>query len=357
MKSFRTLCCLIPLVLLAGCQDEEPTPLDVVRPVKSILVQPFGAHPLSFSGSVEPQVSTDFSFRILGRMVDRRAGVGDIVAAGTVLATLDPTVQEQDVQAAEAALAGAEASLANATGVASRQRALVASNVATQAAVDQAEQSLQSARSAVLEAQAARDQAREQLGYTRLIAGIDGIVTDAPAEAGQVVSAGQTVVTIARPDLRDAVIDLPDHLAAALNLGTPLSVHLELDATVSAEGTVREIAPLADPVTRARRVKIALRDFPEGFRIGSIIQVALPGGEAEALALPGTAVLRRDGGTFVWIVPEGDDTVTLRPVLVREEADGRLAVESGLKAGERVVVAGVNSLDDGQRVKIEEASR
>ncbi|BDA84654.1 hemolysin secretion protein D [Aureimonas sp. SA4125] len=345
------------LVLLAGCQSEEPAPAPVVRPVKSVLVEPFGQQPLTFSGSVEPQVSTDVSFQILGRMVDRRVNVGDIVAAGAVLATLDASVQEQNVQAAEAALASAEASLSNATGVASRQRALQASRVATQATVDEAEQSLQSTRSAVLQARSALDKAREQLGYARLTAGAPGIVTAVSAEAGQVVSPGQTVVTIARPDLRDAVVDLPDRLAATLKRGAPLRVQLELDPDVTAEGTVREIAPLADAVTRARRVKIALIDPPEGFRLGSIVKVALTGGEAKALALPASAILRRDGESFVWVILEGSDTVTLRPVAVREEADGRLAVLDGLKAGERVAAAGANTLTDGQRVKIEETAR
>jgi len=355
MRSIYPLSCL--LLILAGCQGEEAVPAPMVRPVKSMVVQPFGEQPLTFSGSVEPQVSTDFSFRILGRMVDRRVNVGDIVAAGVVLATLDPSVQEQDVQAAQAALVSAEASLSNATGVASRQRALQASNVATQAAVDQAEQSLQSNRSAVLQAAAALEKAREQLGYTRLAAETPGIVTAVSAEAGQVVSPGQSVVTIARPDLRDAVVDLPDRFAAALDPAAPLRIQLELDASVTAEGTVREIAPLADPVTRARRVKIALKDAPEGFRLGSIVKVALPVGEEGALALPASAVLQRDNGTFVWVLPKGADTVALRPVKVREEADGRLAVLDGLKAGERVAAAGANTLTEGQRVKIEETTR
>ncbi|WP_279483795.1 efflux RND transporter periplasmic adaptor subunit [Aureimonas sp. SK2] len=355
MRTLYILPCLLPL--LTGCQGEEAAPALTVRPVKSMVVQPFGAQPVSFSGSVEPQISTDFSFRILGRMVDRRVNVGDSVAAGAILATLDPSVQEQDVQAAEAAVVSAQASLSNATGVATRQQALKASNVSTQAEVDQAEQSLQSTSSAVLQAEAALGKAREQLGYTRLAAGTPGIVTAVSAEAGQVVSPGQTVLTIARPDLRDAVVDLPDSFATALDLGATLRVRLELDETVTAEGIIREVAPLADPVTRARRVKIALRDPSDGFRLGSIVQVALPIGAEEALALPASAILRRDSKAFVWVVPDGSDTVSLRPVDVRQEADGRFAVLNGLKAGERVAVAGANTLANGQRVKIEEASR
>lgn len=344
------------LALLAACGAEEPVVEPPVRPVKSLVVQPFGQQPTIFSGTVEPQVSTDYSFQILGRLVDRLVDVGDTVSEGALLATLDARVQEQDVQAAEAALASAEASLANAGGVATRQRALQTSSFATQAAVEDAEQLFQSARSAELQARASLDQTRERLDDTRIVADFAGIVTAVSAEDGQVVSPGESVLTVARPDLRDAVIDLPGPFADLLAIGAPLPVALELDPSVSATGTVREIAPLADPVTRSRRVRVALREPPEGFRLGTIVRVALTGDEAQALALPEAAILRRDGETFVWVISAGGDAVALRSVAVREAGDGRWAVESGLEGGERVVAAGVNSLSEGQRVRIEEAT-
>ncbi|GGD94102.1 hemolysin secretion protein D [Aureimonas endophytica] len=345
-------------LVLAGCQGEAPkAEAPVVRPVKSTVVKPFADEAPVFAGTVESQVRTDYSFQILGRMVSRDVDIGDAVTKGQMLASLEATVLQQSVDAAEASVASAKATLANATGVAERQRALRQSNTATQADVDNAEQALEAARSAEIQAEAALAKAREQLGYARLTAGFDGIVTAVAAEAGQVVAAGQTVLTVARPDLRDAVVDLPDWMASTLSTGMPLPVALQLDAAATAEGRVREIAPLADPVTRSRRVRIALKAPPPGFRLGSIVTVALPGGEASSLALPDSAVLRRNGATMVWVVAPTGDRVATRPVSLEAAADGRWLVRDGLKEGERVVTAGVNSLTEGQSVKLQEGVR
>lgn len=357
MKSVRSLVFVFPILALAGCQDEDVAAPAPARPVRTLVLEAAGARTASFTGSVEPQISTDYSFQILGRMVSRAVDVGDMVETGALLASLDASVQEQGVQAAEASLAGAQASLSNATGVASRQEALRASNVATQADVDSAAQALQSARSAALQAQASLDKEREQLGYARLVATGPGIVTSVSAEPGQVVSPGQAVVTVARPDRRDAVIDLPETFAGSLAIGTEFPVTLELDPGVSARGVVREIAPLADPVTRTRRVKIALADPPESFRLGSIVRVSLPAGAPAALIVPAGAVREQDGRTFAWVVADGADVPTLRSIVAQRRADGRWGVDSGLSVGERIVTAGVNTLAEAQRVRIEGTTR
>ena len=91
----------------------------------------------------------------------------------------------------------------------------------------------------------------------------DGVVTAVQAERGQVVQPGQTVVTVARPDIREAVVDLPESIGRDLRPGARFDVALQVDPSVRAAGSVREIAPQADPTTRTRRVRITL-DQPAG---------------------------------------------------------------------------------------------
>jgi len=340
---------------LAACQPDEPAAETPPRPVKSMVIRPFRDQAPVFTGVVEPRVSTVYSFRLLGRIVDRDVDVGDLVSKGERLAALETTVLQQAVDAAEASAAGANATLANAVGVEARQRALRQTNTATQADLDNAVQALEAARSAATQAVAALAKAREQLGYANLLAEFDGVVTAVSADPGQVVAAGQSVVTVASPDRRDAVVDLPDAMAGRLALGTALDVALQLAPTIRAAGSVREIAPLADPVTRTRRVKIALENPDERFRLGSIVTVALPGDDAAFLALPRTAVLAEDGASRVWVVAPDGTTVGTRAVTVRPAADGQLVVVDGLAEGERVVTAGVNSLAEGQRVRVDGA--
>lgn len=342
---------------LAACQPDEPAAEAPPRPVKSVVIRPFRDQAPVFTGVVDPRVSTDYSFRILGRMVARDVDVGDLVRKGERLAALETTVLQQAVDSAEAAATGANATLANAVGVEARQRALRQTNTATQADLDNAVQALEAARSAATQAVAALAKAREQLGYASLAAEFDGVVTAVSAEPGQVVAAGQSVVTVASPDRRDAVVDLPDGMAGRLALGAPLKVRLQLAPAIEAAGAVREIAPLADPVTRTRRVKIALDSPDDRFRLGSIVTVALPGDDAGFLALPHAAVLGTDGTRRVWVVSADGTSVATRQVTVRPAPDGQWVVLDGLAEGERVVTAGVNSLAEGQRVRIDGAVR
>ncbi|WP_435171107.1 efflux RND transporter periplasmic adaptor subunit [Falsirhodobacter sp. 1013] len=326
------------------------------RPVKTIAVQPFGDQPSMYSGTVESQLSIDYGFQIQGRLIDREVDVGDEVEAGQVLARIESAVQEQEVRSAQAALIGAQASLANATTTEGRQRALLSANAVARSRVEEAELSLQSARSSVRQSEASLDQARRQLDYTQLVARFSGAVTAVGAEPGQVVSAGDSVVTVAQTGARDAVVDIPEAAASLLRIGVAFPVHLALSPDLQVKGTVREIGPLADRVTRTRRVKLAIPDAPPSYRLGSIISVALPGGDTETLALPAAAVLQRDGQTFVWVLKDGQDVPELRPVTVRQTPDGQWSVAEGLQAGEQVIAAGVNSIKDGQHVRVQGAS-
>ncbi|WP_292218269.1 efflux RND transporter periplasmic adaptor subunit, partial [Mesorhizobium sp.] len=106
-------------------------------------------------------------------------------------------------------------------------------------------------------------------GYARLFSDFDGVVTAVGAEVGQTVSPGQTVVTVARSDLREAVVDIPDRLTGDLAAGTPFQVILQSLPTIQTEAKLREMAPQAEGSTRTRRVRLTLTDPPIAFRLGS----------------------------------------------------------------------------------------
>src|SRR5687767_2922519 len=128
----RGLACLARLPLSA-CKPEPEGP-PPVRPVLSITAELRTSAPLGpFAGSIQPRYSTDYSFRVFGRVVSRPVNVGSIVKQGDELASIDPAVQAILVRNAEAAVAGAEAQLANARGEEARQRPLVERNITPQA--------------------------------------------------------------------------------------------------------------------------------------------------------------------------------------------------------------------------------
>ena len=206
-----------------------------------------------------------------------------------------------------------------------------------------------------LRARANLTKAIEQLGYAQVRADFAGVVTAVSADVGQVVQPGQSVVTIARPDVREAVVDIGADFSVPLTVGLPFTVSLQPLPTVQVQGQIREIAPQADSVTRMRRVRIALNDPPESFRLGSTVTARPNNGHNQILRVPASAVLRKSAETFVWVVDDPASTVSLHKVDLSEDEVG-IRVNSGLTAGTRIVTAGIHSLEQGQQVRIQEES-
>ncbi|MGQ9369148.1 efflux RND transporter periplasmic adaptor subunit [Azospirillum sp. ST 5-10] len=357
IRARRAVPALCLAALLAACGEREAEAPPPVRPVLSMVVSPHAERTLSVAGVVEPRYRSSLGFRVLGRMIARDAQVGDGVRQGERLAAIDPLPFELAVLSAQADVSGAAAQLENTTAAEARQRTLLQEGTATPAEFEAAEQAREAAAAALTQARAALDKAREQLGYTQLRADFDGVVTAVGADVGQVVQPGQMVVTVARPDVREAVVDLPAEIAGRLPPGTRFEVALQLDPSVRAGGTVREVAPQADPATRTRRLWITLEVPPPAFRLGTTVTARLPANGTAGIEIPAAALLERDGRTRVWVVDPRSRTVALRDVRVAGRDDGVVRIAEGLDAGVRVVTAGVHSLDEGQTVKILDGDR
>ncbi len=354
MKSRATMIAvtLASALALAGCQQETKAP-EPVRPVLSMVLEPNLGEGTVAVGVVEPRYKTNLAFRVLGRLTMRPVYVGDLVSEGQVVGTIDSTALELAVRSAKAELAKAEAQLATAKATEDRQRTLITSDATTKQTLDNAEQARAGAEATVAHAQANLTKAIEQRGYAQIKAEFAGVVTAVGAEVGQVVSPGQSVVTIARPDIREAVVDIGEDLPLPLEIGLPFAVSLQLLPAVQVEGRIREIAPQADPLTRLRRIRIALTNPPESFRLGATVTAKLGKEQGPILRLPASAVLVRDGANFVWVIDQPANTVSLHKVDVVADQTGA-RVTDGLAPGERIVTAGIHSLKQGQQVRIEQ---
>jgi len=180
----------------------------------------------------------------------------------------------------------------------------------------------------------------------------DGVIASRQAEAGQVVSAGQTVFTLAADGGREVVIALPESNIRDYQVGQPVQVELWNRPGQMLPGTIREIAPAADAQGRtyATRVSLAPEALTE-VELGQSARVFAAAGRQGTLQLPLAAVQRgADGRSSVWVVDPAKRTLKATPVTVGAYAVESVPVLSGVNANDWVVAAGGHLLREGQPV-------
>lgn len=340
------------VVCLAGCQ-REPEASAPVRPVLSIVLAPTEAQRVGFAGTIQPRYKTDLGFQTGGQIISFGVEVGDLVEKDQQLARLDSIELQTQVRSAEADIVRAQSQLSNAQSAEERISALVADKVSSQADLDAVRQQRETAEANVKAAEANLTKAREQLGYATLSSDLAGVVTEKDVDVGQTVSAGQKVLSVARTDVREAVVDLPETALADVSTGTAFAVVLQADPTIRTTATTREIAPQADQATRTYRVRVTLDKVTEPFRLGATVSAYLQDGQSQStITVPRSAVIDSDGKTAVWVVDPAAKTVDMKPVQLADGGGPVAQVLGGLQAGDRIVVAGIHSLTPGQQVRI-----
>jgi len=347
---------LAALMVLVGCKPEDaPTALRLVR---TIVVDPKSiGEDRRAIGEVKPRYESDLSFRVAGKVLSRLVDVGAWVKQGDTLATLDTQDYQNRLRSAEADVSSAEAAFVNAQGTEARQAKLLKDGWTPKATYDTALQNLQAAEARLKAAKANLDLTRDQLNYTTLKAEFDGVITAVGAEAGQNVNAGQMVVKLARPDDKDGVFNIAETAFTDISktqlevIVWPLS-----NPELAVDGVVREISPVADPVTRTYTIKVTLKNPPAQLRFGMSIGGRLKGDAALAVALPFSALFEKNGSPAVWVLDQQSSSLTLRPITVARYDPNTVIVAGGLSRGEIVVTAGVNTLTVGQKVRLAEAN-
>lgn len=349
---------LAAAAITAGCgRDKAEVKQPEVRPVRTVVVDPAPVDDdRQAVGEIRARYESDLSFRVSGKVQSRLVDVGVVVKPGDLLATLDVQDYQNRLRSSEADVASAQASLTEAQNTESRQGKLVKDGYTSQANYDSALRALRAAESQLTSAKASLDLTRDQLNYTSLKADYDGVITAVGAEAGQVVNSGQMIVRLARPEEKDAVFSIAEAAFRNAPEKTPeVTVSVLSNPGLKADGVVREISPIADPVTRTYTVKVALKDPPESLRLGMSVVGRLKLETAPVVVLPLSAIFDKDGKPAIWMYNTQTSTVGLKPVeLSRYEAD-RAVIASGLQKGDVVVTAGVNQLVEGQKVRLNES--
>ncbi len=350
-------------VVLAACSKKEaaaPAP----RPVVAVAVHADGSalQSASLPGEVQARYSTPLSFRVGGKIIERRVRLGDVVKYGQIVARLDPADAQKNAASAEAQLAAAQHSLVYAKQQLDRDQAQAKENLIAPA---QLEQTTNAYASALAQRDQAAQQAalsKDQLQYTTLTADHAGVITAEQADTGQNVSTGQAVYSLAWSGDVDAVCDVPESALAALSVGQTANVTLAALPGRKFSARVRELSPAADPQSRTYRAKLTLDNPGPDVRLGMTadIELAAPpssGTSSGVFTVPATALFHDGTQPAVWIVRTTDNaagvgTLALRRVTVTRYNERTIVINEGLKEGEHVVLQGVHTVTAGEKVHV-----
>ncbi|MFM9849562.1 MAG: efflux RND transporter periplasmic adaptor subunit [Hyphomicrobiaceae bacterium] len=346
---------VLPFVaLIGGCKGEAGTEKEAVRPVRVAIVEAgAGGRTLSYSGVVRPRIESAVGFRVAGKIVERSVNTGDRIQVGQVIARLDETDLTLAENSAQAAVASARSRRDVANDNLERAKVLLPKAIISQAAYDTRRNEMDAAVAALESAEAQLRQAANAVGYATLKADKAGIVTAVTGEPGQVVSAGQAVITLADAGETEVAIAVPETDSGRLAVGQNAKVTLWAGPQASTPGRVREIAGQADAASRTYAVRIAVDGPPKGMRLGMTASVAMRiDEEAAPMVVPLTALSEDGGNPVVFVVDREAKSVRKTAVEIARVTSDGVQVSGGLQSGDVVVTAGVQFLRDGMRVRL-----
>ena len=347
---FAFLIGCVAVAAMIGCGGEEveegpPT----VRPVRTMVVGGGVSGRLTFPGTVQAADRAEMAFRVAGPLIELPVNEGDEVAEGQLLARIDARDFQIAVAEARAAFDQAEAE-------AQRYQRLYERD-----AVPVADLELRQAQRDV--ARARYEQAQADLRDTRMRAPFSGQIGVKYVENFEDVQAKQPILSLHNVTHVEIVINVPEQIMAAVRGGTSTTITASFDALpdVGFPVTVKEYAVNADPQTRTFAVTLAMSQPEElnvlpGMTALVTAEVMAVGGEGEAIpiTIPAFAVFPDEAGnSHVWVVDEEMQTVHRRAVQVGSVTGAdNIVVLGGLEPGERIAVAGIHQLQEGQKIRL-----
>ena len=285
------------------------------------------------------------------RLAEVRVNVGDVVKRGQTLATFAPDTMQADLLQSRAAVAEAEATLADAHANAERAKTLQTTGALSEATINQYLTAERTAR-ARLDAQRAAAQMRQlKLTQTAVLAPDNGVISARSATVGAVLPVGQELFRMIRQGRLEWRAEVASSDMALIKPGVRVTVTPAGGAPI--EGVVRMVAPTVDPQTRNGIVYVDLPAAPS-VRAGMFARGEFEIGSSSALTLPQSAVQLRDGFSYVFKVG-ADSKVTQTKIEIGRRSGDRVEVLSGLAADTRVVVTGGGFLAEGDTVRVVDA--
>ena len=355
---------VLATALLSGCTKEPPPkPPTLVKAMQVV-----GADDLSktvFPGRASAGQEANLSFRVAGPLVELPVSVGDKVAAGDLIARIDPNDYQVTLNSAQAQLQSIRAAYTAAENDYQRVMSTFREDpgATSQRAVDASRALRDQALAQVSSVESLVQTATDRLGYTDLLAPFAGEVVETYVENFETVVPMRPIARLLDPSSIELIVSVPENLIGYGDYVTSITVSFNALPGVSIPATIKEIGREATQATRTYPVTLVMAQ-PEGGEIlpgmagEATIEARLPEGTGRTgITIPATATIAGSDieVTNVWVIDPATNMLSQRAVETGRLSSSGMLITSGLEAGEWIVVAGTHSLSDGQEVKIIES--
>jgi RND family efflux transporter MFP subunit len=225
------------------------------RLVQTAIAKPARVSERAFTGIISARVQSNLGFRVPGKVIERLIDFGQDAQARQPLMRLDQKDLDLALSAKQNAVAAARALVVQTKADEARYRQLTAAGCVARQRYDQAKAAFDTANAQLAAAEAQADVARNEAGYSLLLADADGTVVETLAEPGQVVAAGQTVLKLAHAGPREALVNLPETERPALGAKAQATLYGD---TITVSAHLRQLSDAADPMTRTFEARYVL---------------------------------------------------------------------------------------------------
>lgn len=345
---------LILILLCAGCGN-KPAEKVLPPPVKIIQVKDAAQTQAEiYAGVVRGRYESNLAFQVGGKIISRAVEEGNFVRTGDILMQIDAKDVVQQLNASKAQVDSAQANLNLAKSNFERYNQLFSENAISAAMLDQYKTSYENAVASYNAAVAQANQISNSLSYTQLLANSDGVISKINVEVGQVVAAGQTVLTLVQTNELEVEINVPENKLSEIEIGKRAEISFWANPD-KVGGVVREIAPVADSTARTYRVRISIPNPRDAIYLGMTASAEFLSPNLNGYTLPLSAIYQTGANSQVWIVTAENKTA-LKNVTV-ESFSGNEVIVRGISPQDKIVVAGIHKLREGQDVRILEAAQ
>lgn len=308
------------------------------------------ADTLQVNGSIAPWQEMSVGSETSGlRVSEVLAEVGQSVRKGQVLARFDAESVQADLLAAQAALMEAQASVDNAKATADMVRSIKEPGALSQQQINETFAAEKLAQARLKSAQAQLRLREIRLKNTTLTAPDDGVIVGRQITIGKISNPGEEFFKLVRKGRLEWRAELSDKDLSRVNPGLQVSIDSPLGPVA---GTVRMVSPSVDPQSRVGLVYVDLAAGNHGLKAGMYVKGKLTLGKQNALIVPQTALMDRDGFSYVFKVAADTSRAQRVKVNVGSRQGDKVEIKSGLKAGDKIVQSGVAFLADGDLVKV-----